>query len=423
MSDDKFQLSRRRVLAGLGGIGAGAALGGTGTMAFLSDEESSEGNMMTAGTLDLKLDWEHYYHGNKHDRGWDKQPPTNDAGPMFELDDVKPGDWGCGVVSVHLSGNPAHVWFRTSDVENHEHGRTEPEYEVDDTKDKGELAKKTKFVAFPLGCFKKEQNAQALIDADSRPSMDEFTMSEDGDGEYCYYKGSMKDALYHFKDGKYLGAKKRNRVCYFGFCWKVPKHVGNVIQGDSLSFDMDFYAEQKRHNRNPDNPWKQDGLRSCDGNGVVDLPVSQGDLSVDATHNDSTTSFMVEVPDGVFPDGSPDTANHAEIFLGDSAGNWVTQLRYSSASDGNVPYADGSRQENGGSWEDFDDLGSGYSTSAGDDQFTITVPSSYLADNEICALGLDVTKVDGDANSISIGSITGSGDGKPWDDGGNLVEL
>ncbi|WP_237560405.1 SipW-dependent-type signal peptide-containing protein, partial [Halolamina rubra] len=66
MADDnsKFDLTRRKALAGLGGIGAGAALGGTGTMAFLNDTESVEGNTMTAGTLDLKLDWQQQSYGS-----------------------------------------------------------------------------------------------------------------------------------------------------------------------------------------------------------------------------------------------------------------------------------------------------------------------------------------------------------------------
>lgn len=55
MSDKKLELNRRRVLAGIGVIGAASAGAGAGTMALFSDTESSSGNTVQAGTLDLKV--------------------------------------------------------------------------------------------------------------------------------------------------------------------------------------------------------------------------------------------------------------------------------------------------------------------------------------------------------------------------------
>ena len=66
MTDDKIpRLSRRRVLGTLGALGAGAALGGAGTTAFFSDKETFTDNTLTAGELDLKVDWEEHYHLTK----------------------------------------------------------------------------------------------------------------------------------------------------------------------------------------------------------------------------------------------------------------------------------------------------------------------------------------------------------------------
>ncbi|MGM0372744.1 MAG: SipW-dependent-type signal peptide-containing protein [Halobacteriota archaeon] len=60
-----FEISRRKTLAALGTIGAASAGAGLGTSAWFSDTESFEGNTLTAGTLDLKVDWEeHYYDGS-----------------------------------------------------------------------------------------------------------------------------------------------------------------------------------------------------------------------------------------------------------------------------------------------------------------------------------------------------------------------
>ncbi|MFC6989067.1 VWA domain-containing protein [Haloplanus sp. GCM10025708] len=62
-SDNQFRISRRKVLAGLGTIGIASAGAGLGTSAYFSDVETYEDNVLTAGSLDLKVDWEeHYFH-------------------------------------------------------------------------------------------------------------------------------------------------------------------------------------------------------------------------------------------------------------------------------------------------------------------------------------------------------------------------
>ena len=56
-----YNLSRRRVLGGLGAIGLASAGAGLGTSAFFSDEETFENNTIVAGSLDMKVDWEEHY--------------------------------------------------------------------------------------------------------------------------------------------------------------------------------------------------------------------------------------------------------------------------------------------------------------------------------------------------------------------------
>jgi predicted ribosomally synthesized peptide with SipW-like signal peptide len=59
--DTKIELTRRKILAGLGGVGLASAGAGLGTSAFLNDTEGFENNTITAGSLDLKVDWEEHY--------------------------------------------------------------------------------------------------------------------------------------------------------------------------------------------------------------------------------------------------------------------------------------------------------------------------------------------------------------------------
>jgi len=60
-NDRQFSVSRRKVLAGLGTIGIASAGAGLGTTAYFSDQETFQNNQLTAGTLDMKVDWEEHY--------------------------------------------------------------------------------------------------------------------------------------------------------------------------------------------------------------------------------------------------------------------------------------------------------------------------------------------------------------------------
>jgi predicted ribosomally synthesized peptide with SipW-like signal peptide len=60
-SDDKLDFSRRKLLGSVATLGAAGAIGGTGTIAYFSDEEEFANNQLTAGSFDLKVDWQEYY--------------------------------------------------------------------------------------------------------------------------------------------------------------------------------------------------------------------------------------------------------------------------------------------------------------------------------------------------------------------------
>ncbi|RLM67330.1 VWA domain-containing protein [Halorubrum sp. Atlit-8R] len=190
-TNDKIGLSRRKVLAGLGAVGVASAGAGLGTTAYFNDTESFEGNTLTAGELDLKLDYKSTYLGgpgrlsdvqamgypDAEDLGDGRyllgQAPTpgdmeawedlvqgegrafdfcspeadqflinGDEIPVFTLDDVKPGDSGEVTISVHICDNPAFLYLAGELTENAENGQSEPEMEQEgeDTDGIGELA-------------------------------------------------------------------------------------------------------------------------------------------------------------------------------------------------------------------------------------------------------------------------------------------
>jgi predicted ribosomally synthesized peptide with SipW-like signal peptide len=273
MSDKKFDLTRRKVLLGLGGIGAGAALGGAGTMAYLNDKETSRNNVVAAGKLNLKIDWwQRYYQGKK--RGWDgsHSEPTDNPGPIFQIYDAKPGDWGCGLISLHNMYNPAYVWFGCELWED-ENGIRDPEDKVDHDR-YGELAENIK-VALLRYPYIAGTNSLASEKTDYQASMADHGYPGDRDmnnvgGCDSVFVTTLKDLCKHKIHGGHLldgmpGKKgkcfKESHTYFYGFCWWIPRDVGNEIQSDKVKFSLKFYAEQCRHNKNPENrhPFADDG--------------------------------------------------------------------------------------------------------------------------------------------------------------------
>ena len=185
MTDDqRFELTRRKALAGLGGIGVASAGAGFGTTAYFSDTEEFEGNTLTAGTVELNVTWQQLYYGgpqgeaygtagrpfvNAHpddngdgvqswdgdayasqedidedpeaaakegknlefacddfeDDDWPEPSFDPNENALIELDDVKPGDCGEVTFGVKVCDNPSWVWLGGELVEESDGGHPE----------------------------------------------------------------------------------------------------------------------------------------------------------------------------------------------------------------------------------------------------------------------------------------------------------
>ncbi|KOX97486.1 vWA domain-containing protein [Halorubrum tropicale] len=184
---DTIGLSRRTVLAGLGAVGIASAGAGLGTTAYFNDTESFEGNQLTAGQLDLLVDWQQTYDfgdGRQfvsahpdHDGDGEQSieidgevskysdfpdeededsnganiptldcetiPPLSEANfnvdpvtgeemeTLVQLTDVKPGDSGEITFSLHLCDNPGYIWMQAGNISESGGAGTEPELIVD----------------------------------------------------------------------------------------------------------------------------------------------------------------------------------------------------------------------------------------------------------------------------------------------------
>jgi hypothetical protein len=293
---DEFELSRRKVLAALGTAGVASAGAGLGTSAFFGDEESFQNNRLVAGELDLKVDWQQTYNGEsvnafpdedgdgQQDQIRTRESIANEAGlpidspsventfqaqfadvpddhprPLIELDDVKPGDSGSVLFSLHLFDTPGYIWMN-GQCETDENGLTEPEAEDPDEGRGVELARTVQVTLW-------------YDDGDGVPTADETVI----------YEGSLENLQYMLCDGIPLhgdrsttfpsvneiapvsgdglrgelaanggGAKRacfeNSTTAYLGFSWELPVDHANEIQSDTNRFDLGFYTEQCRHN-------------------------------------------------------------------------------------------------------------------------------------------------------------------------------
>mgnify|MGYP000173219149 CR=1 FL=1 len=130
---DKFELSRRKALLGLGTVGLAGAGAGVGTSALFTDEESFTNNTMVAGELDLFVDYWTDATTEAIDGG-QTGSGQNDGGvsAQYVLNDVKPGDEGKLVFCPKIVDNPAWLWAGSSGYTQYENGYqiqvfTEPE--------------------------------------------------------------------------------------------------------------------------------------------------------------------------------------------------------------------------------------------------------------------------------------------------------
>ena len=180
-----FDLSRRKLLAGLGAVGVASAGAGLGTTAYFNDTEAFQGNTLTAGQLDLLVDWQQTYdfgegrtfvsaHPDHDGDGEQSIAADNEAGQvkysdfpdeddpesnganipnldcgsippleeanfgtdpvtgeamehLVQFTDLKPGDSGEITFSLHLCDNPGYIWMQGGDIDENGGSFTEPE--------------------------------------------------------------------------------------------------------------------------------------------------------------------------------------------------------------------------------------------------------------------------------------------------------
>ena len=207
--------------------------------AFVPGDTVATGSF-TSTKLDLKIDSRAWYNGvSVPSATWALKDLTPGTDKFFNFTDVKPGDFGCNVISIHAKKSDAWACIDFKNLKNDENGINEPESIVDPNgNESGELAAGTEF----------------------------FGWIDNGDGKFqprsekAIFGTSVQDALhvlnnktYVIGDSKGGGSCKKDSAKYVGMCWCAGNLtvnpstgkmtcdgsvLGNAAQTDSFSVDV-----------------------------------------------------------------------------------------------------------------------------------------------------------------------------------------
>ncbi len=240
---------RTKILAPVLAIGFALMMGVAGGVAVFSDTETSGGNTFEAGQLDLKIDFGTFYP--------DGDPPYEDDSELIEepinldewdddqlikISDVKPGDKGIIVFSLHVEDNPAWAQLDITDIRSGEGAVTEPEEEAEggDVGDTGELDDAMEFTSVKFGKESKIHEGILITDYGEDFELSARTIPLDGVRDETTDPDTEIDPL-EACDEYYIVVE-----------WEIPTDVGNEIQGDTLEIDLDFNVSQARYQGNYD---------------------------------------------------------------------------------------------------------------------------------------------------------------------------
>ena len=192
----------KKVLFSLAALALVIGMVGAGTFAYFSDTETSNGNTFAAGTLDLKV-------GGKDDP----------IAAQITISNMKPGDTGSKTVALANAGTVnGTVKLHIKNVTNSE-GDNTSESETDKV-EPGDLG------AALLVTIKYDANGDSDYDDEGETIVDAVALN------------TLNSVT------KTLGALNATQTRNCEISWQLPSTTGNGVQGDIVTFDIEFTLVQ-----------------------------------------------------------------------------------------------------------------------------------------------------------------------------------
>ena len=338
--------------------GATAAIAAGATGAFFSDTETSTGNTFAAGAIDLKIDNESYYNGNKC--AVDAQDIDNDQNTteyvwqgssffpvvgtscetsfpasdldngfvFFKFNDLKPDDEGEDTISIHVQ-NDAWACMDLTLAANDDMSSNEPELGSGDTQDNvnnawdGELAQTLQFFWWADdGDNVYEVGEAPLTKTGGVQSLYDLASST---GPFSVVLADASDNAWNLPNGTPIPA---NQTVYIAKAWcmgtmtlnPVPAgqgvnpqvatgvncdgtQLGNETQTDAIELNVAFRAEQARNN----------------GRFLCSPPVQQQTVTIALNKVITADTVGIGVEDFELHIDGPIPGNSDDIIVGDNA--------------------------------------------------------------------------------------------------------
>lgn len=272
MTDRNFELTRRKLLAGITTAGVASVGAGLGTSAYFNDSESFEDNSLTAGQLNLAVSVD------LRNKSAELPDPVIESatGPddtadgnvvTITVDDLKPGDWFILEWDSEVYFNPGYVQVTSVDEDYSNDEGENPEAETDTSPpgDLGDALLTTVWGDF-LSSGGTGDLRSDLVDLDPTTDRNDTGLGSyetpdlDGVTSGGAHYTTMNEAHDVYETGVTLrdpGTGDPLEVGHGGDAatfyqlFELPAGVGNDVQGDSVTFTLRFDAEQARHNDAP----------------------------------------------------------------------------------------------------------------------------------------------------------------------------
>jgi predicted ribosomally synthesized peptide with SipW-like signal peptide len=219
----------RKILTSVLIIGVAAALMGIGTFAYFSDIESSTGNTITTGVIDLEVNGQNPWEASFSE-------------------ELKPGRNMEKEFVLHMTGdsNPAKAWFRITDIVDDQGVSSEPEQEAED--------------GTPVCDLSNHIKVDIAMESNT-PGMWMWYTKEDGGGWHAHPDDwdweSHLDDLYTLAEIGSIGWIQLTGDCDLPTnlqpCEEYTFHLSfhntlngddNEYQGDTTTFTIEFYVTQ-----------------------------------------------------------------------------------------------------------------------------------------------------------------------------------
>lgn len=243
------------------------------TNSFFSDTESSNGNTLAAGKVDLKIDNTSYYNGVLNETTtWGPQDLVDHK--FFDFSDLKPSDWGEDTISITVDDNDAWLCADIDVTQDDDNDCNEPEL-IDDPSctpddddlfdgEVGSLVNMVFWVDDGDNVFETDEEEQIINEGTVIDILTDTSWAlaqSDQEGRILLDANLNEDGSAKGGDTYYIA-----KYWCFGELTKEPvipgensptdnsgftcngDDINNAPQTDSLLADISFYATQARNN-------------------------------------------------------------------------------------------------------------------------------------------------------------------------------